>query len=80
MTIDQLIGKLEEFRREHGDLPVVFENTIPEEGFFNVVRDSDLMLEYDDGPKHPKGSYDPGRNAGPDNCPDGPWLTLRCDY
>ena len=80
MKISELISKLEDFKREHGDLPVVFEQTIPEENYFNVVRDSDFELEYDDGEKHAEGTYDPGYNLGPDNCPDGPWLKLCCDY
>lgn len=72
MKVSELINQLEDFKREHGDLPVVFEQTIPEENYFNVIRDSDFELEYDDGEKHVEGTYDPGYNLGPDNCPRRP--------
>lgn len=82
MTVSELISELEEFKREHGDLPVVVYHydCVGWDGW-EEFRSKELELRFDETPRHTREYLEkhwyPGDSRIPeDDIPDGPYLTL----
>lgn len=82
MTVSELIDKLESFRCEHGDLPVVvYHDECYGIDEWEEFRSPELELKYDEEPRHTKEWLKqhkrPGDGKVPEvDIPDGPYLTL----
>ena len=78
MTISELITRLEDFKREHGDLPVVT-TVIERWGWddFREYRTTDIILDLDKYPAVRESRY---YSDNPEkDLPDGPYLRIDQD-